>query len=265
MLNGIDKKIELLRRRFREIESAVVAFSGGVDSGVLVAVAHQELRDRMIAATALSPSHPVSDRNLIESFCGGRSVPHRFVDSAEFDDPVFLSNQDDRCYHCKKHLYNEMIGLADELNFNYVIEGTNHSDLGGHRPGYMASREQDKVITPLIECEFTKDDVRELARRLKLPMADKPSAACLASRVPTGDHISTEIMQRIDRAEDVLRSISIGQVRVRHHGNLARIEVDQSDMILCLERRDEIYSKLIELGWKYVTMDILGYRTGGGR
>jgi pyridinium-3,5-biscarboxylic acid mononucleotide sulfurtransferase len=265
MLNNLDKKIELLRRRFRDIESAVIAFSGGIDSGVLVEVAHQELGDRMVAATALSPSHPSSDRELIINYSNDRSIPQRFIESKEFHDPIFLSNPDDRCYHCKKYLYTGMIELANELNFKYVIEGTNLSDLGGHRPGYRASKEQERVKTPLIECEFTKDDVRALGRHLDLPMAEKPAAACLASRIPTGEGITPEILQRIDSAEDILRAMSIGQVRVRHHKDLARIEVDASEMILCMEKRDEIYAKLIDLGWKYVTLDIVGYRTGGGR
>jgi len=260
MLNEFDEKVKDLRRRFREIESAVVAFSGGVDSAVLIATGHEELGDRMLAATADSPSLPDCDRRIVEKFCRQRGIPHRFVRTREFDDPQFVANPDERCYHCKRHLYGRLVSLADERGMLYVVEGTNASDLAGHRPGYRASRENDRVVTLLVDCGFTKDDVRKLARSLGLPQAEKPSAACLSSRVPTGQELNVDLLQRIDRAEDALREIGAGQVRVRHHGDIARIEVDPEDMTLCLEKRSEINSKIRDLGWKFVTIDLAGYR-----
>jgi uncharacterized protein len=264
MTDDFQKKVSDLKRRFQEIGSAVVAFSGGVDSAVLVAVAREELGGRMIAATSVSPSMPTSDIGLVEKFCKERCIPHRFVETKEFENPVFLANPDDRCYFCKRHLYGTMAELADELGFRFVVEGTNSSDLSGHRPGYRASRENPRVITPLIECGFTKDDVRRLANELALPNADKPSSACLSSRVPTGSALSGDLLMRIDRAEDLLRSMGATQVRLRHHGDVARIEVLPGEMKLCLDRRQEIYEGLKKLGWKFVSLDMQGYRTGGG-
>lgn len=265
MLKEFDIKVDMLRRRFHKIGSAVVAFSGGVDSSVLLAIARAELGDRVTAATAVSPGLPESDRRLVEIFCSERKIPHRFVESGEFGDPDFLSNTDDRCYHCKLHLYETLIRLADELGYEFVVEGTNASDLAGHRPGFRASKENGRVATPLVDCGFAKEDVRALARRLGLPMADKPAAACLSSRIPTGERLSPEMLRRVDLAEDILREIGVRQVRVRHHGDVARVEVWPSDMILCMERRDEIHLKLRDLGWRFVALDMSGYRAGGGR
>ncbi|MFA4874083.1 MAG: ATP-dependent sacrificial sulfur transferase LarE [bacterium] len=265
MTNTYETKFETLKRRLRSLESAVVAFSGGVDSSVLVAVAHEALGSRMIAVTADSPSLPRQDRLSAARFCSERGIPHTFVTTLELDDPRYAANPEDRCYFCKKYLMEKLVSLADERGFRFIVEGTNAEDLGGHRPGNKASRELTRVVTPLIEAGFTKDDVRLLARELGLPTADKPSAACLASRVPTGERITAELLARIDQAEESLRALGALQVRVRHHGELARIEVAAGDMELCIGRREDILSMLRELGWKFVTLDLAGYRTGGMR
>jgi uncharacterized protein len=155
-----------------------------------------------------------------------------------------------------------LIGFADERGFGYVVEGTNASDLGGHRPGHMASKEFERVVTPLIEIGFTKEDVRAAAKEFGIPTAGKPSAACLASRVPTGVAITTELLGRIDRAEDMLRTMGVTQVRVRHHGDTARIEVDGADIETVVGHRDRIVNALRELGWRHISLDLQGYRTG---
>lgn len=256
-------RVEVLRRRLQDMESAVVAFSGGVDSSVLVVLAHDVLRGQMIAATAISPGLPRNDVELIVKFCAERKIPHRFVRTNEFEDQAFISNPEDRCYHCKRHLYDSLVSLCDEHGLRYVIEGTNASDLEGHRPGYLASSENPRVITPLVDAGLTKDDVRRLASELALPTANKPAAACLSSRVPAGTELEPGLLRRIDAAEDALRGVGVGQARLRHHGELARIEVDERDMGICLEHRLELIRRIRGLGWRFVTLDLAGYRTGG--
>lgn len=263
MTDKFKEKFETLKRRLRSLESAVVAFSGGVDSSVLVALTHRELGSQMIAVTAMSASLPQSDRKSAEQFCASLKIPHVFIETNEFDEPQYTANPENRCYFCKQHLMKRLLLLADERGLKYVVEGTNIEDIEGHRPGRKATKEFERVVTPLIDAGFAKDDVRNLARSMGLPTADKPSAACLASRVPTGEKITADLLLRIDRAEEVLRSLGAAQVRVRHHGDIARIEVSADDFAQCIERRKEIIAKLLDLGWKFITLDLFGYRTGG--
>jgi uncharacterized protein len=260
-MNDLNKKERLLRRRFRELESAVVAFSGGVDSAVLTKVAHEELGESMIAVTAISPSVPQNDSEIASNFCTLHGIPHQTVVTEEFSDERYVKNPADRCYYCKSALYNSLIGTAEKMLFNVVAEGTNASDLSGHRPGNRASEERNNVVTPLIECGFTKKDVRALARNLGLgDIAEKPATACLSSRIPTGFHLDPEVLGRVDMAEEVLRSLGIFKVRVRHHGEIARIEVAEADMETALKNRDKICDSLKTLGYRYITLDLNGYR-----
>ncbi|MBN1282550.1 MAG: ATP-dependent sacrificial sulfur transferase LarE [Proteobacteria bacterium] len=258
-------KQDLLRRRLRSLESAVVAFSGGVDSSLLAVLARQELGGRMVAVTALSPSLRSSDRALCPELAAIFSIPHEFVETDELSDPDYAANPDDRCYFCKRRLLARLVEFADRRGFRYVVEGTNASDLDGHRPGMRASEENPRAITPLVEAGISKGEVRLMARGLEIPTADRPSAACLASRIPTGVPITQEILERIDRAEEAVRAAGASQVRVRHHGDLARIEVEPAEMGLLAARRAEVVRKIRGLGWRFVVMDLTGYRTGGAR
>jgi len=231
----------------------------------LAFVAQQELGDAMLAVTAVTPSLPASDRKLTASLCERFGIPHAYVETSEFGDPDYAANSEDRCYHCKRCLVERLIAVADERGFRFVVEGTNVSDLEGHRPGHRATAEQERVVGPLIDAGFTKAEVREASRELGIPTAEKPAAACLASRVPTGTAITRELLKRIDSAEDVVRAVGAAQVRVRHHGDVARIEVEEADLASMMDRRAEIVARVKELGWRFVTLDMMGYRTGGMR
>lgn len=252
-----------LRRRLRQLESAVIAFSGGVDSAVLTAVAHEELKGRMCAVTAVSASIPRRDRDIAVAFCAERKIPHLLIETKEFEDPAYRSNPDNRCFFCKKALYDAFEGVIKEKGFSYIVEGTNASDLKGHRPGHEASRARTNVATPLIDAGLTKDDVRNLARELRLNVADKPSSACLSSRVPAGTELNEELLRKIDDAEEAIRAMGISQVRVRHHGELARIEIMPCEFAKLLENREQVKNTLQKLGYRFVTLDVTGYRTGG--
>jgi len=260
MTKDFNLKVRDLRRRFREYGSAVVALSGGVDSAVLAKVAHEELGDAMVAVTAKSPSVPTHDWKDAHSLCSEHKIPHKTVESDEFEREEFVKNPEDRCYHCKKALYDSLCKVADERGA-VIVEGTNASDLSGHRPGYRASSERENVRTPLIEAGITKAEVRILANELGLgDVADKPASACLSSRIPTGTKLTPEALEQIDRAESAIRAMGIVMVRVRHHGNLARIEVAQEEMGKAIAAREAIHSSLKKVGYKYITIDLKGYR-----
>lgn len=258
----LNQKVSLLKRRLRELESAVIAFSGGVDSAVLALLAHQELKNRMCAATAITASTPKQDKIAAHKFCTDHGIEQILCYPKEFDNPQYVANPKNRCYFCKSSLFESLKKIADEKDYRYIVEGTNISDLEGHRPGYQASCETPNVVTPLVDCGITKDDVRQIARKLNIPQAEKPASACLASRIPTGVKIKAELLKRIDEAEEIIRSLGMTHVRVRHHEDLARIEVDANEISKCLGQKDEIHNRLKKLGYKFVTLDLKGHKSG---
>jgi len=260
----VKRKLEQLKKYFGRLESAAIAFSGGVDSAVLSAVAFEALGDRMVAVTGSSPSVPSRDIESALSFCKKRKMPHLIVDTDEFDDPHYLENPENRCFYCKKNLFKKISSIAEKLGMKYIVEGTNVSELFGHRPGFKAKKEAGNVVTPLADLGFTKEDVRALAGYLGLEVASRPSTACLSSRIPIGERINAEVLRRIDIAEDFLIALGIKQIRVRHHGKLARIETDEDGFNVCFANRKMISEKITELGWKQVALDLCGYRCGGG-
>lgn len=255
-----EQKCDVLKRRLRELESAVVAFSGGVDSAVVVSVAYQELNRHMIAVLGVSPAVPLRDRETAMQFCRDRNIPFQEIETEEFRNSNYTSNPENRCYFCKRELFETLVRLAKQLQFKAVVDGTNSSDLSGHRPGLLAG-EEFSIVTPLVDAGFTKADVRRLAQELHLSeVASKPATACLASRVTTGIVLSPELLHRIDRAEDFVRSLGIQQVRVRHHDTMARIEVGRDEVKTLLHARESVTHALKYLGWTSVTLDLAGYR-----
>ena len=256
-------KLERLRERLRVIGSAVVAFSSGVDSTFLLRVAHDELGDRVIAATIRSHTFPKRELDEASAFCRAEGVRHEVIDSEELDIPGFAENPPDRCYHCKRELFSRLLAFARENGLAAVLEGSNIDDDGDYRPGRRAIRELG-IVSPLHEAGLTKSEIRALSCEMGLPTSDKPSFACLASRFPYGERITAAGLARVEKAEQWLLDAGFGlrQLRVRSHGDMARIEVPQDDIPRLAARAAEIAAAFKDLGFAYVTLDLLGYRTG---
>ena len=257
----LDEMHAQLTNWFKEAESAVVAYSGGTDSALLLKVGHDALGARCVGVIAASPSLPRAE--LEDALAVAREIgaAHAVIESREVDDPRYQENDTTRCYFCKGDLFDRLDQYATQNGFAVVADGTNADDLGDFRPGREAARERG-VRSPLVEAAFTKDDIRELSRRLGLPTWDKPAAACLASRIPHGTRVSADLLARIERAEVVIRRTGIRQLRVRHHDQIARIEVGSSDIETLIEHRDTIARELRALGYTFVTVDLEGFRSG---
>ena len=259
--SSAEVKLDSLKRILSEMSGVVVAFSGGTDSTLLLKVAHDELGEKAIAVTATSSSLPREELEYAAELASQLGVRHLIIESDELESPGFVANSPDRCYHCKQLRFDALIKLAQEKGFSYVVDGTNFDDQGDHRPGMRAARELG-VRSPLMEAGFTKADIRAISRELGLPTWNKPSNACLASRVPYGTPITRERMQQVEQAERLLHSLGFTQVRVRAHGEIARIEVEAESMPILLENRLPIVEELRRIGFSYVTADLEGYRTG---
>ena len=258
------EKLKVLQEELRRLGSVMIAFSGGVDSTFLLQVAHLTLGDRALAITARSGVVPKRDLNEAEEFCHKYGIRHLYFDF-DFDElavPGFAENPPDRCYICKKTLFSNFLRIAKE-NGAVLCEGSNMDDLGDYRPGLKALAELD-VHSPLRVAQLTKAEIRFLSHELQLPTWNKPSFACLASRFVYGERITAEKLTAVDKAEQLLWELGFKQFRVRVHGNLARIEVlpEQLAEALSEPKRSEIHRKLHEFGFAYVTLDLLGYRTG---
>ena len=260
---NIQQKYENLKQYLLDLGSVAVAFSGGVDSTFLLKVAHDALGDRAIAVTARSWSFPERELREAAAFCEAEGIRHIVCDSEELDIEGFSKNPTNRCYLCKSELFEKIWAVARANGIEHVAEGSNLDDNGDYRPGLIAVREQG-VKSPLRHAELNKAEIRELSKELGLSTWNKQSFACLSSRFPYGESITRERLSMIDRAEQLLLDMGLRQVRVRHHGNLARIETDEDGFQRLMDRarREEIHAAFKRFGFTYVSMDLLGYRTG---
>ena len=257
------EKQEQLFRRLRRLNSLLVAFSGGADSAYLAWAAHRALGERVLAVTALSPSFSAHDRRQAESFVREVGLRHECIETREFDNPLYVANNPDRCYHCKTELFSELVRLAAARGLAAVAYGANADDLRDFRPGHRAAAEYG-VLAPLLEARLTKAEIRELSLRAGLSTWERPAASCLSSRVPYGTPVTVENLTRIERAENILRELGFRQFRVRAHQDLARIEIAPAELprALNLEMARALTERMKPLGFSYVTLDLEGYRQG---
>ena len=257
------RKLEILKEILRETESALIAYSGGVDSTFLLKIARDTLGSDVLAVTADSPTYPSQEIQEAKALARKLSVRHLTIETEEFADSNFVSNPPDRCYYCKKELFSKLRKIARENHLNHILDGSNLDDEKDFRPGMRAAREFG-VRSPLREAGFTKEDIRQLSKELDLATWNKPALACLASRFPYGKPLTKQDLGRVGKAEKLLRDMGIGQIRVRHHGHIARIEVPRGEInrFLSDSFRKKLVDKLKELGYTYVTLDLEGYRTG---
>ena len=259
----VPAKLVQLGRWFEPLAGVVVAYSGGTDSTLVAAAAARALGDRALAVTAVSPSLPPGELAEARRVAAVIGVRHRAVRTRETEDDAYLANGLDRCYHCKSELYGVLGRVAEDAGTSVVVSGANLDDLGDYRPGLRAAKEHG-IRHPLVEVGFTKAEVREAARVLRIPTWDKPASACLSSRIAFGVRISVEELSKVGRAERLLKDLGFAQCRVRVHGDVARVEVEPADLPRLAQPgiRGQVVDGLKALGYRYVTLDLEGFRSG---
>ena len=261
-MNLISKE-ERLREIFRELDSVIVAYSGGVDSSYVAYVANEELGPRAVCITGQSASLPEYQRAEIDQVVQKFGFQHEIIQTEELENPGYRANNPDRCFFCKDELYTKLESVARTRGISSIVDGSTVDDLGDYRPGRRAAS-QHSVRSPLIEAGLSKTEVRELSRRVELPTWDKPASPCLSSRIAYGTTVTIERLSKVDRGEEILREFGFREFRVRHHDQLVRIEISPAEMdrVLRKDLIDELARRFRELGFKYVTLDLEGFRSG---
>jgi uncharacterized protein len=263
MTPALAAKLERLRAIFAPMPSLLVAFSGGVDSTFVLKVAHDTIGDRLLALTTTSPTMPDQDRRSALAMAARIGARHLVIDSNELEIPGYARNPLNRCYLCKHNLFTVCEAKARELGIGAIVDGLNLDDLHDYRPGIKAAAELS-VRHPLVEAELSKAEIRELSRALDLPTWDRPASPCLSSRFPYGTLITEEALRRVERGEEFLHELGFAVARVRYHGDVARLEVEAGDIprLLVPAIRDQVDSELRRLGFRFVTVDLKGFRSG---
>jgi len=259
----LKQKLEVLSQALSSLDSLLVAYSGGTDSAFLAYVAHRSLGDRMLAVIADSPSLPRQELAAALAFASEHGIPTHILQTRELDDPNYARNDQNRCFHCKDELFSQMEAARLQLGFAHLAYGMNVDDRGDFRPGQKAAALHN-ALAPLAEANLTKEEIRTLARESSLTLADKPASACLSSRIEYGRAVTAENLSQVERAEEAMHALGFPQIRVRHHGELARVEIARQDLprALTLVMFDRITEALRPLGFVYITLDTQGYRSG---
>lgn len=260
-MKTINKKLNKLKNILENMDSALIAYSGGVDSTFLLKIAHNTLGNKVIAVTARSLTYPKEELKEAKRLAKLIGVRHTIISSEETKNKNFKNNHKNRCYYCKKELFSKLKDIAKKEKMNYVLDASNYDDGKDFRPGMKAINELN-IKSPLKDAKLTKQNIRFLSKKLKLTTWNKPSFACLATRFPYGDKITNKKLIIVNKAENYLKKLGIKQLRIRHHNAIARIEVNKKDFSLLLKNPDNIIKKFKKLGFSYITLDLEGYRTG---